>query len=124
MTAVPPALLERQVRAFYATAREDALLAPIFVRVLDWEHHITRITAFWGNVVNGTRDYSGNPMGAHLPLGLEAAHFTRWLELWRATAARELPAEAAALLVERAERIAQSLLHGIAFAAGKLPGRE
>ncbi len=116
-----PALLEAQVRAFYATAREDPLLGPVFARVEDWEHHIARITSFWGNVALGTREYQGNPMGAHLPLDLSGAHFSRWLELWEQTAERILPPDAADLLIGRAHRIAASLQHGIAFAQGKLP---
>ncbi len=116
-----PALLEHQVRAFYTAARQDPLLGTVFARVQDWEHHIGRISAFWSNVALGTRSYQGNPMAAHLPLGLEPAHFARWLELWAATARAELPPAAAALVVERAERIATSLQHGIAFAAGRLP---
>jgi hemoglobin len=120
-TTLTPALLEAQVRAFYGTAREDPLLGPVFARIEDWEHHIARISAFWCNVVLGTRDYRGNPMGAHLPLGLTGAHFTRWLELWEETATRLLPPEGADLLIDRAHRIAASLQHGIAFAQGILP---
>lgn len=120
-TTLTPALLEAQVRAFYATAREDELLGPIFAVVQDWEHHIARISAFWANVALGTRTYQGNPMAAHLPLGLHGAHFSRWLELWEQTATRTLPPEPAALLIDRAHRIAASLQHGIAFAAGTLP---
>jgi hemoglobin len=122
-TTLTPALLEAQVRAFYDTARQDPLLGPVFDRVGDWEHHIGRISAFWANVALGTREYRGNPMAAHLPLGLEPAHFTRWLELWEATATRVLPPDGAALLIERAQRIATSLQHGIAFAQGILPQR-
>ena len=116
-----PDMLEQQVRAFYGSARQDPLLGPVFARVTEWEHHIGKISAFWRNVALGTRSYQGNPMGAHLPLGLEPAHFVRWLELWEATARQTLPPEAAALVVERAQRIAASLQHGIAFAAGRLP---
>jgi hemoglobin len=121
-TGLTPALLETQVRAFYATARQDPLLAPIFARVEDWEQHIRQISAFWANVALGTREYQGNPMAAHLPLGLSGPHFARWLELWEETAKHTLPAEAAELLVSRAHRIAASLQHGIAFAEGRLPG--
>lgn len=115
------AMLERQVRAFYGTARQDALLGPVFARVQDWEPHIQRITDFWCNVALGERLYQGNPMGAHLALGLEGEHFARWLALWEQTAHATLPAAAAALVVERAGRIAGSMQHGVEVFRNRLP---
>jgi hemoglobin len=128
-TATPPehgldeALLERVVREFYGTARQDPLLGPVFARVTDWEHHIAQISAFWSSVALRTGRYQGNPMGAHLPLALTPAHFGRWLELWEATTSALCPPEAAALLLDRAHRIAESLQHAIAVRSGQLPPR-
>jgi hypothetical protein len=39
-----------------------------------------------------TGRYPGNPMAAHLPLGLGPAHFARWLALFEATARAECTA--------------------------------
>src|SRR5690242_8598698 len=108
------ALLERVVRRFYATAREDALLGPVFARVADWEAHVGRIVAFWSSVALRSGRYRGQPMEAHLPLGLAPAHFARWLALWEENARTLCPPEGAALLVDRARRIAESLQHAIA----------
>ena len=44
------AAIERVVRAFYAAARGDPLLGPVFGRVADWEPHIARVCAFWSSV--------------------------------------------------------------------------
>lgn len=122
-TGLDEAVLERVVRAFYGTARQDPLLGPVFARVADWETHIARIVDFWTSVVLMSGRYHGNPMGAHLPLGLKPQHFARWLELFEQTARAECQAEGAALLTDRARRIARSLELGIAVQRGKLPPR-
>lgn len=107
------ALLERLVRAFYGLARDDAELGPIFRRVPDWEHHIAQITAFWSSVALGSGRYRGRPMQAHAPLGLTPAHFARWLNLFERTARDLCPPAGAALLIDRARRIAASLEAGL-----------
>jgi hemoglobin len=120
-TGLDDALLERVVRVFYGTARHDPLLAPIFARITDWESHVERISAFWSSVALQSGRYHGQPMEAHLPLGLRPEHFARWLELWEETAQAECPPEGAALLVNRARRIADSLQHAVAVQSGALP---
>ena len=117
------AMLEAVVRAFYGAAREDALLGPVFARVTDWEHHIGRICAFWSSVVLRTGRYSGQPMMVHLDLGLDAAHFARWMELFERTTTELCPPAGAALLMDRARRIGESLLMGIETHRGILPAR-
>jgi hemoglobin len=120
-TGLDDALLERVVREFYAAARQDPLLGPVFARVAAWETHIARISAFWSSVALQTGRYHGAPMEAHLPLALTPAHFARWLALWEATVTALCPPEGAALLIGRARRIAESLSHAIAVRAGALP---
>lgn len=122
-TGLDEATLERVVRAFYGTARQDPLLGPVFARVADWEAHIARIVDFWSSVVLMTGRYHGNPMAAHLPLGLQPHHFARWLDLFERTAQAECGPEGAALLADRARRIARSLELGIAVQRGELPPR-
>ena len=84
-TGIDQAGIERLVRTFYATAREDALLAPMFAHVRDWEHHIANIRRFWESVALRIEGYDGRPMASHAPLPLDAAHFARWLELFEAS---------------------------------------
>ncbi|MBX9701246.1 MAG: group III truncated hemoglobin [Acetobacteraceae bacterium] len=119
-TGLSETLLERVVREFYGTARHDPLLGPVFARIEHWEPHIARITDFWSSVALQTGRYHGAPMEAHLPLGLTPAHFARWLALWEETVARLCPPEGAALLADRARRIADSLGHAMAVRAGQL----
>ncbi len=122
--SVPPTDLpsEAQIRAlvhrFYERIRDDAVLGPIFSRVIgdDWSRHLALMCDFWSSVMLSTGRYKGRPVPAHLKIdGVEPDHFTRWLTLFRATA-RELfvPALAEAFIL-RAERIAESLKLGFAF---------
>jgi hemoglobin len=121
-TGLDEAVIERLVRAFYDRARQDPAIGPLFAGVEDWETHIARLCAFWSSVALMTGRYHGQPMAAHAPLGLQPAHFTRWLALFEETV-REVCAPAGAEhLLERARRIAASLEHGMAFHRGELPG--
>jgi hemoglobin len=120
-TGLDEAVLERLVRAFYATARRDPLIGHLFNDVEDWEAHIARITDFWSSVALMSGRYHGNPMAPHLKLPLQPDHFARWLTLFEKTA-REICSEAgAALLLDKALRIARSLQLGLEAKRGVLP---
>jgi hemoglobin len=123
-TGIDAAMIERLVRTFYARAREDALLGPVFAaHVDDWDSHIARICDFWSSVALMTGVYHGQPLRAHLPLPVDAAHFTRWLELFEQTARDLCPQAAVAHFMERARRIATSFQLGISVHRGELPQR-
>lgn len=118
--------IDRVVEAFYRRARADALLGPVFAARIadeDWPAHLDRVAAFWSSVALMSGRYHGRPAQAHEGLALKVAHFDRWLELFRETAREVGPPEAAAHLVERAERIAQSLEGAIEAAQGRSLGR-
>ncbi len=104
-------LIEELVRRFYGRVREDALLGPVFGRnITEWEPHLETMMAFWSSVTRMTGRYKGNPVPKHKALAeVTPEHFDRWLQLFRETASDVCPPEAAALFVDRAERIAQSL---------------
>lgn len=120
-TGIDEAMIDRLVRDFYARARRDPLIGPIFEReVADWEAHFARMRDFWSSVTLMSGRYHGQPMVKHMPLPIDTPHFNRWLELF-AEAARELcPPPAAALFIERAHRIADSLELGIAAQHGEI----
>lgn len=119
---IDEAMIERQVHAFYAAARRDPLIGPVFeARVDDWDRHLGRMCAFWSSVALMSGRYAGTPMQAHAPLPIEAAHFDRWLALWAETARLRCPPAAAERFVTLAARIARSLAHGIAAHRGELP---
>ena len=112
-TGLTPAGIEAFLRAFYGAARADALLAPAFAAVPDWEAHIATILRFWSSVALMTGDYHGQPMQAHRHLVLTPAHFARWLALFTETARAHFTAEGAQHMIERAQRIARSLEMGL-----------
>lgn len=109
------------VRTFYARARSDDLIGPIFeAAVKDWDHHIEKITDFWSGIVLRTGRYDGRPMRPHFMLSLEPQHFDRWLQLFEATARELWPDEVAAVFVGRARRIADSFEMAIGSQRGEV----
>jgi hemoglobin len=123
-TGIDEAMIDRLVRAFYAGARRDPLLGPIFQRhVGDWEAHFARMRDFWSSVALMSGRYHGQPMAAHVPLPIDTQHFNRWLELFAQAALKVCPPAAAAHFIERAQRIADSLELGIAAQKGEIRAR-
>ncbi|GLH78270.1 preprotein translocase subunit TatC [Bradyrhizobium sp. SSBR45G] len=115
------AAIRRLVETFYGRAREDDLIGPIFNRTVDdWDEHIERISDFWSSMLLKTGRYGGAPMRPHLLLGLEGAHFDRWLQLLEATARDLFPEGLAALFIVRARRIADSFEMGLASTRGDI----
>ena len=79
-TGIDEAMIDRLVRTFYARARLDPLIGPVFEsRVQDWESHFGRMCAFWSSVALMSGRYHGQPMAAHLPLPVDTPHFTAGL---------------------------------------------
>ena len=113
------------VHAFYARVRADQVLGPIFNNAIkDWEPHLAKLCDFWSSVLLMTGRFKGQPMRVHAMLpGITGAHFDHWLALFRETAESMCPPDAAALFVDRSQRIAQSLEMGIAIHRGQLLGR-
>jgi len=119
-TGLDDAILTRLVHGFYDRVRTDPLLGPIFAsRVDDWGPHLEKMVDFWSSVALMTGRYHGAPMPKHLPLQVEAEHFDRWLDLFRQTAIEVCPPEGAALVIDRATRIAASIHMNIMDARGQ-----
>ncbi|QKW22731.1 group III truncated hemoglobin [Kitasatospora sp. NA04385] len=108
--------LEQALRLFYRAAFADPLIGPHFTEIarLDLEAHLPRITDFWESALLRTASYRGNALAPHAALHaaapLTAAHFGRWVQLWRAT----LDGRHAGPVTERAkaqsQRIAVAML--------------
>lgn len=112
--------IETLVATFYGRIRADAELGPIFREAIgeDWTPHLKIMCDFWSSVMNTTGRYKGKPIPAHLKLtGIEPRHFAHWLRLFSETAHRLFDGHLAALFVQRAERIADSLKLAFAFRA-------
>ena len=110
--------LRTLVGRFYARVREDGVLGPIFdSAVADWPRHLETLTGFWSSVMLTTGRYKGSPVASHQRHAstIEPAMFDRWLALWGETALEVLAPAPAAAVIEKAERIAESLRLALFF---------
>ncbi|MDB6110253.1 MAG: sec-independent protein translocase TatC [Pedosphaera sp.] len=75
------------VDSFYQKVNADELLSPIFngVAQVDWAEHLPTMYQFWGSMLLRTNNYRGRPWPKHALLPVNAAHFTRWLALFKQT---------------------------------------
>src|SRR5206468_2170668 len=122
--AVSEEALGRLVERFYAKVRRDEALGPVFNGAIeDWPHHLDKLKAFWSSVMLTSGRYKGQPMAAHMKheSAMKPELFQRWLGLWKETAAEVLTPDDAAAVLEKAERIAESLQLGLSFARGEHP---
>jgi truncated hemoglobin YjbI len=111
--------LDQLVRSFYANAREDPVIGPVFAdAVADWEHHYCVVHDFWSRALLGTSRYQGFPFTAHVPLKVGPEHFDRWLAIFRA-AADVLPPEAARRAILKVEHMSVSFQAGLVPVATK-----
>lgn len=79
--------ISQLVHTFYAKARKDPALGPIFeAHVTDWDAHFVQMINFWSMKLRGTSRFRGAPMPKHLALPeLSAELFECWLHLFRQT---------------------------------------
>ncbi len=119
--------IRRLVDRFYARARRDELLGPVFARAVGeddeaWTAHLARLPDFWSSVMLTSGRYHGDPFSVHLRLpGLDPAMFDRWLALFGETCAEMFEPDVADAFCARAERIARSLRMGL---FERLPARK
>ncbi|WP_312796962.1 group III truncated hemoglobin [Tianweitania sp.] len=120
---ISEALVETLVHTFYGRVRADEVLGPIFEARLAgrWDEHLGKLVDFWSSIALRTGRYAGRPHAAHHNLDLEAAHFQRWLALFEATVRDLCAGPAAALFIDRAHRIADSLQIGLNIGPKALP---
>ncbi|HET7680934.1 MAG TPA: group III truncated hemoglobin [Xanthobacteraceae bacterium] len=106
-------LIRKVIDSFYEKVRRDEVLGPVFNDAIGdhWEAHIERIVLFWLTVTQlGTGYQSRNFMPAHLHnKAIRAELLPRWLKLFRETVGAECSPQAAAVLVDIAARMAESL---------------
>jgi hemoglobin len=105
---------ERLVRAFYGRALDDPIIGWLFVDIahLDLETHVPVIASFWETILLGAHSYGGGAFRPHAALHakaqLRAAHFDRWLMLWRTTVDELFAGERAELAKAHAARVARA----------------
>lgn len=116
-------MIHRVVDRFYALAREDDVIGPIFHRNVPderWQVHLDTIADFWISILLGTGRYHGWPMPKYLALPeLDDEHFQRWLALFRLTVEELCPPATARLFVDRSERVGNSFRINIKMRRGE-----
>jgi truncated hemoglobin YjbI len=106
--------LGRLVEIFYAAAKADPLIGPVFnSTVADWDAHARTVANFWSRSLLGTTRYNGHPFTAHLSLGLKPEHFERWVALFRTSATAVLRPEAAAYAIGKVEHMSTCFQTGL-----------
>ncbi|GGL07979.1 group III truncated hemoglobin [Deinococcus radiotolerans] len=126
-TQIGEVRLRRLLWHFYARVMTDPLLSPIFHATLGpyphagWPVHIARLEGFWRAVTHGPSAYRGQPGPAHQGLGLDRAHFDRWLHLWETTVTDDLPAPEAQALMALAQRMRPTIERFAQTPPGKDP---
>ena len=104
-----PEGIERLVKWFYAKARYEPLLEPIFTEhVHIWSEHIANIAQFWMRMTGGPSEWNGG-MGRHFFLNLAPEHFVAWLRVWDENCQELLPPREAAEMSGLAHRIGEDL---------------
>ena len=115
---------------FYGKVIEDALIGPVFRRVIgenldDWQDHLLTMYRFWSSVMLTSGRYKGNPMAKHMALSdVEPHFFDRWLALWDEATGEVFVEPQAERFRLTARRIAESLKLGMFYrpgAPGSLP---
>ena len=108
--------LDVLLRRFYGAAFEDALIGPFFTEIagLDLEAHLPHITDFWESALLRSGVYRRNAFAPHAALHerepMTAAHFGRWVQLWRAAVDGLYAGPVAERAKAQGERIAVNLL--------------
>ncbi|MCE7925817.1 MAG: group III truncated hemoglobin [Haliscomenobacteraceae bacterium CHB4] len=105
------------VDSFYTAVREDALLKDIFNGVIRdrWPEHLDKMYRFWQTVLLEEHTYYGSPFVPHAKLPVAAAHFDRWLQLFRETVDRFFTGEKAERAKWQGERMAEMFLSKIEY---------
>jgi hemoglobin len=123
---IDEAYISHLVDTFYSRIRAHETLGPIFNDAIGdrWDGHLPRMKSFWASVALHAGTYSGQPVPAHQKLTtVEPTHFRTWLSLFRQTLEDTASSpEAVPYLMERAERIAESLQLAM-FGFPGLPGK-
>ncbi|MEA1785215.1 group III truncated hemoglobin [Arenibacter sp. GZD96] len=116
------------VTTFYGKVRKDAILGPIFNRIItDWDPHLALLTDFWETQLFLKRTYFGNPVTAHQKMDetighiTTSEHFGLWLNLWHATIDELFSGETAWIAKNRAQKMSTMLFMQIyAHRSGKV----
>ncbi len=104
------------VDTFYANVQKDELIGGIFMGAIkDWPHHLEKMYRFWQTVLLEQHTYNGSPFPPHAQLPIGAAHFERWLQLFKATIDELFTGSKSEEALWRAGKMAEMFQHKIAY---------
>lgn len=104
------------VDTFYANVQKDELIGGIFMGAIkDWPHHLEKMYRFWQTVLLEQHTYNGSPFPPHAQLPIGAAHFERWLQLFKATIDELFTGSKSEETLWRAGKMAEMFQHKIAY---------
>lgn len=113
------------VDKFYGGMQSDDLVGHVFLEVerVDFSKHLPKMYDFWEMLLFDGRAYQGAPMQNHLRINahhpLTAAHFERWLELFRATIDADFEGPKAEEAKSKAHHIAETWKYKFAHLNGE-----
>lgn len=104
------------VDTFYANVQKDELIGGIFMGAIkDWPHHLEKMYRFWQTVLLEQHTYNGSPFPPHAQLPIGAAHFERWLQLFKTTIEALFTGTKSEEALWRAGKMAEMFQHKIAY---------
>lgn len=74
------------VDTFYQKVQQDELIGPIFnsrIAPEAWPAHLDRMYTFWTTILLNQQGYSGQPFEKHRDMPIDAAHFERWVSMFK-----------------------------------------
>ncbi|MEA2072864.1 MAG: group III truncated hemoglobin [Campylobacterota bacterium] len=113
--------IEELVREFYTVVLKDDVLSPFFIKALGddlkngkWHEHLNTLVNFWMLMMEGKKNYWGDPFPPHAFLGpLTREDFERWLELFQATLDRLFIPELAEKFYKKAYRLSEQFIDNL-----------
>lgn len=107
------------VDTFYSVIMKDSTIGFFFTEVapIDMETHMPIMYRFWGSMLLGSAEYSGNPMQKHFAMNrtnpMLPEHFDIWLSTWISTVDTLFKGEKAEEAKTRAKNIASLMSHNM-----------
>jgi hemoglobin len=106
-------MVQHLIADFYDKVRRDPALGPVFNGIIgdEWDAHLDKIASFWLFVTGLDKGYRARDfMPAHIRHeAIRASLLPQWLHLFRESANDVCPPEAAKVLIEIAEGMAESI---------------
>ena len=113
--------IEELVREFYSIVLKDDIVGPFFIRALGndlkndkWYEHLNTLVNFWMLMMEGEKNYWGDPFPPHAFLGpLSPETFDRWLKLFHEVVYRLFLPDIASKFYTKADKLAKQFIENL-----------